>query len=61
MSDFNINALDHVKILKHSVFITNTAHFDSETELTCSESLEGVNAVKTKPQKTVSSSPLFTG
>ena len=60
-SDFNINALDHVKILKQSAFIENTAHIDSETELTCSESMEAVNADKTEPQKTVSSSPLFAG
>ena len=37
-SDCNINALDHVKILKQSTLIGNTAHFDSETKLTCSES-----------------------
>ena len=51
----NISTLDHRKMTKNSALVGNTGHFDNEIDLVGSEGLD------IKPQKIVSSFPLFSG
>ena len=52
VSSMSIITLDHMKKLKNNTFVGNTGHFDNEIWP------EGLNI---KPQRIVSSFPLFTG